>query len=67
VPTVTLAELDAMEREAGAYRGRPDDAWIGQYHLGTKGALELIDLARNELKRRVLRAAQTRGQREKTE
>jgi hypothetical protein len=65
VRTVTLAELDAMEREARTYRGRADDAWIGQYHLGTEGALELIDLARDELKRRILRAAQTRGQRER--
>ena len=49
---ITMPALQTMEAEAIRYRGRPDDAWIGQYHLGADAALELIELARCELERR---------------
>ena len=46
----TRAELDAMEAEAKRHAGRPDAAWIGQFNLGSEGALILIRMARAALK-----------------
>lgn len=49
---ITMPGLQIMEDEARRCLGRPDDAWIGQYHLGSEDAIALIELARCELRRR---------------
>jgi hypothetical protein len=46
----TRDDLDAMEAEAKRHDGRPDAAWIGQFSLGSEGALILIRMARAALK-----------------
>ena len=49
--TYTLSDLDRMAAEAKRHAGRPDAAWIGQFNLGTEGALALLKLARQALEK----------------
>ena len=47
--TYSAEMLDEMEAEARRHADRPDAAWIGQFNLGSEGALALIRMARAAL------------------